>query len=414
MIGNRNVWHDGLPGSWSIVPFGYLFDIQQGKALNQRAREGEPQCRFLRTSNVLWGELELSSVDTMEFTHAEQSKFALRPGDLLVCEGGDIGRTAMWSGAIEDCYYQNHLHRCRAKTSDVDPEFFMFWMRFAVKSQNMYAGHGNVTTIANLSKSRLAAFTVPHPPLSEQRAIAHVLRTVQQAKEATEQVNTAAQELKLGFICKYVAREDLPETWTRRPIGELASRVEYGISKRGGRSGAYPILRMNSIADGQVETDDLQWVDLTPEEFERFRLERGDVLFNRTNSIDKVGKSALFDLDGDWVFASYLLRVVVEPDLLDPRFLNYVLGAPATKATLRGLAVRAVSQANINATKLKDLLVPVPPISDQRRIAEIVQTVDQKIAAEEARRDALAILFDSLLHDLMTARLQVTDLKVPA
>ena len=157
--------------------------------------------------------------------------------------------------------------------------------------------------------------------------------------------------------------------WSLRPIGELASRVEYGISKRGGRTGAYPILRMNSISDGKVETDDLQWVDLTPVEFDRFRLVRGDVLFNRTNSIEKVGKSAYFDLDGDWVFASYLLRVVAKPDLLEPRFLNYFLGAPSTKATLKGLAVRAVSQANINATKLKGLAMPVPPMSEQRQIA---------------------------------------------
>jgi type I restriction enzyme S subunit len=246
--------------------------------------------------------------------------------------------------------------------------------------------------------------------LEEQRAIAHVLRTVQQAKEATEQVIAAARELKASLVGVYVTPEETPRMWSTRAIEEVASRVEYGISKRGGPAGRYPILRMNSISNGRVITDDLQWVDLTDDEFRRFKLERGDVLFNRTNSIDKVGKAAYFDLDGDWVFASYLLRVAADNAVLDPRFLNYFLGAPSTQARLKGLATRAVSQANINATKLKDLTMPVPPLLEQRDIADAIQAVDAKVDAEEAGRDALATLYNSLLQDLMSARLRVADL----
>jgi type I restriction enzyme S subunit len=297
---------------------------------------------------------------------------------------------------------------------DVDPQYlyYLAW------SDHLLAPSRELVSGSTPSRQRvdLLAFLrleVPVPPLPEQRAIAYVLSRVQRAKEATEQVIDAAQDLKLSFVSTYVARGEPLETWLVQPIGELASRVEYGISKRGGKTGAYPILRMNSISDGQVESDDLQWVDLAPEEFHRFRLARGDVLFNRTNSIEKVGKAAYFDLDGDWVFASYLLRIVAKPDVLEPRFLNYFLGAPATRARLKQLATRAVSQANINATKLRGLTMPVPPILEQSHIADTVQAVDRKIAAEVARRDALATLLDSLLHDLMTARLRVTDPEIP-
>lgn len=277
-----------------------------------------------------------------------------------------------------------------------------------------FVAHAVATTTGvnhpRTSWNAIRKYEIAVPLLSEQRAIAHVLRTVQQTKEATEQVIAAAKELKKSMVSEYVARDELPEAWSREPVANVASRVEYGISKRGTQTGAYPILRMNSISEGQVETDDLQWVDLTSEEFDRFRLTRGDVLFNRTNSIEKVGKSAYFDLDGDWVFASYLLRVAAKPDVLEPRFLNYFLGAPSTRTRLRELATRAVSQANINATKLRGLTMPVPPLSEQREIANAVGVVDRKIAAEEARRDAFATLFDSLLHDLMTAKLRVNDL----
>ncbi len=297
----------------------------------------------------------------------------------------------------------------------LDPQYlyFLAWSdHLLVPSRELVSG--STPSRQRVDASAFLRLQVPIPPLPEQRAIAHVLRTVQRAKEATEQVITAARDLRISFVNAYVARKDVPETWSLHPIGEVAARVEYGISRRGSQTGAYPILRMNSISDGQVEIDDLQWVDLTNEEFDRFRLTRGDVLFNRTNSIEKVGKSAYFDLDGDWVFASYLLRVATKPDVLEPRFLNYFLGAPSTQARLRGLATRAVSQANINATKLKGVTMPVPPLSQQREIADAVQVVDRKIAAEEARRDALSTLFDSLLHDLMTARLRVADLGVLA
>jgi type I restriction enzyme S subunit len=290
-----------------------------------------------------------------------------------------------------------------------DPDF----INFAVSSPEFVdrvARHQRGTGYPAVSDRDVLAEVIRLPPLPEQRAIAHVLRTVQRAKEATEQVIAAARALKASLVSEYVTREEPPETWSTKAIGDVASRVEYGISKRGGRVGRYPILRMNNISDGRIVAEDLQWVDLTDEEFRRFKLGRGDVLFNRTNSIDKVGKSAYFDLDGDWVFASYLLRVSVDEAALDPRFLNDFLGAPSTQATLRGLATRAVSQANINATKLKDLAVSFPSLPEQREIADAIQAVDAKFDAEVARYEALAALFDSLLHDLMSASLRVADL----
>ena len=129
----------------------------------------------------------------MDFTEEEEQKFALQRGDLLVCEGGEVGRTAMWEGQMQGVYYQNHLHRLRARSDSVNPAFVMYWLQTAFTLLNLYSGSSNKTTIPNLSRGRLAAFPIPLPPLDEQREIARMLQAVD-AKIAAEQTRRAALE----------------------------------------------------------------------------------------------------------------------------------------------------------------------------------------------------------------------------
>lgn len=183
---------------------------------------------------------------------------------------------------------------------------------------------------------------------------------------------------------------------------------------RGNQEGMYPILRMNNLIDGRVDTLDLQYVDLDVVNFKKFLLNKGDVLFNRTNSHDLVGKTSLFELEDDFVFASYLIRVV--PDILQlvPEYLNYYLNWDTTQRRLKMLASRGVSQSNINATKLRGFAIPSPSSLVQQKIASILSAVDEKIEKEENDKKALEELFKTLLHELMTAKLRVNHPEVKA
>lgn len=287
-----------LPEDWRVVKLGDLFDIRQGKAVSAKGRVNEFRRPFLRTANVFWGRLDLIHLDTMTFSADEVQRLMLQPEDLLVCEGGDIGRTAIWRGEIPECYYQNHLHRLRAKTPDVDPLYVMYWMQAAYKVLGLYVGTGNQTTIPNLSRSRLAEFLLPLPPLPEQRAIANVLSTVQQARERTNAVIAATRELKrslmrhvftygpvpVGEIGRVKLKETeiglVPEEWEITPIADVFD-VQLGkmLSPKARRgANPTPYLRNQDVRWGRVNTTCLPVMDFDEREAQKFDLRRGDVL----------------------------------------------------------------------------------------------------------------------------------------
>jgi len=174
--------------------------------------------------------------------------------------------------------------------------------------------------------------------------------------------------------------KNLPKGWTYVKLGDVLTMAQYGLSMPSGDQGQYPMFRMNNFRDGKVIAENLVYVDLTDKEAEKFLLEPNDILFNRTNSPALVGKSGLFDLPGEYVFASYLVRLRVNEKLADPRFINYFLNDDKTKQELKALSTAGVSQSNINPTTLRQkLMLPLPSLHEQQRIAAILSACDRVI-----------------------------------
>ncbi|MDR1163388.1 MAG: restriction endonuclease subunit S [Candidatus Accumulibacter sp.] len=268
---------------------------------------------------------------------------------------------------------------------------------------------------------------MPDIELQEQTRAADTLEMIQAAMAVEDKAAENAQELKRAAMTRLftrglrgeASRETeiglVPESWDILTINDVALATQYGLSVRGQPQGRFPILRMNCQDDGRVVFRDLQYVDLDEATFAAFRLEAGDLLFNRTNSIEHVGRTAIFEDECDTVFASYLVRLRVNASRCVPQFLNYFMNRREVQSDIKRFASRAVGQANINATKLRMVAFPLPAtLDEQREIVAILDALDRKIALHRQKRAVLEELFQSLLHKLMTSEIRIADLDLSA
>lgn len=168
---------DPIPESWEVAPLGDYFEIVQGLSLRGNLATNGTGIPFLRTSNVYWGRIDLSNISRMDVETTAMRD--LQYDDLLVCEGGEIGRAAVWSNEIENCTYQNHVYRLRPTVKGkINPKFAMRWLEEGFCHRRVYEGTGNKTTIPNLSRSRLSELKMPITTLDEQNEMVAILDAV--------------------------------------------------------------------------------------------------------------------------------------------------------------------------------------------------------------------------------------------
>ncbi len=341
---------------------------------------------------------------------------ALPKDSILVGCIGNVGKIGMTPDEKAATNQQINALVCR---SSYDPHFIYYCLVFNRPNLEKAAVK---TTVPILNKSNFEDFEILVPPLPEQRKIAAVLSLVQRAIEQQERLIALTTELKKALMHKLFTEGvrgepqkmteigPVPESWEVVELGEVLELAQYGLSKKGVELGNYPILRMTNQVNGRIVSNDLQWVKIDKEEFRKFAVEKGDILFNRTNSFELVGRTAIFDIEGDYVFASYLIRLRLFRSRLNPFFLNFYFNSDETQVRLKSIATRAVSQSNISATRLKGFLIPLPEMDEQVAIINILDVLDSKVNIHEQKRSSLQSLFHSLLHQLMTGQRRVHEI----
>jgi type I restriction enzyme, S subunit len=193
----------------------------------------------------------------------------------------------------------------------------------------------------------------------------------------------------VGFTFLNKSGADLSSgTYPVSDLGSLITMVQYGTSEKANLSEqGTPIIRMNNIVNGELDLKNLKHVSLSEHEIEKLLLEEGDILFNRTNSKELVGKCACFNVSGEFVFASYLIRLRADRSKADPEYLAQVINSPIGRQQIDALSRQILGQANINSEELRGLAIPIPPPSMQRKLMSRIRKEKEEIAKEQGLLD---------------------------
>ena len=306
--------------------------------------------------------------------------------------------------------------------------FVYYWLQMRRPTLTVLSAGGGQP---NLSQDDLRQLRIPAPPLDEQRAIAAFLdretAKIDGLVARKERLIELLQEKRAVLITRAVTRGldpdvpikdsgvewlgEIPAHWEVMPLKRLLSRCDYGISENLGGSGDIRVLTMAHIQQGEVELPDdgsISSVDRT------MVLEFGDLLFNRTNSRELVGKVGMFrGNQGDHVtFASYLVRLTAREGV-EPEWLNYLLNSSGVLGMARSMALLSVNQANLNPTKYKQIVVPTPVLSEQQTIAGYLRCettkIDALIAKVRQAIDHLKEFRTALISAAVTGKIDVRE-----
>jgi len=278
--------------------------------------------------------------------------------------------------------------------SKIDPNYLMKALR-ASRPQILALCSGS--THKTMYVRQAERLKVLLPPLEEQRRIAAILDAADalraKRRQALAKLDTLTQAIFIDMFGDPVSN---PKGWLMSRIGGAIDSATYGTGKKAGPKGEYAVLRMGNLTyAGEIDFGDLKYVDLEGKELDRHLVHSGDVLFNRTNSAQLVGKTAVYRGPEPIAYAGYLIRL--RPgDRLESEYLGAFMNLPSTKQKLRSMCKNIVGMANINATEVQRIEIPLPPVALQREFVVARDEVGARI--EHSRRQAES--FDTLFASL--------------
>lgn len=207
-----------------------------------------------------------------------------------------------------------------------------------------------------------------------------------------------------GIIAHHSIPFEVPNSWEWAEIGSFTYDLQYGTSEKSSKEGSVPVLRMGNITRvGTVDYSDLVYSS-NKSDIQKYALQKDDLLFNRTNSSEWVGKTAIFKSNGSAIYAGYLIRV--RCIMMNPNYLNYVMNSSYHRAWCNKVKSDAVNQSNINAQKLSKHLIPIPPIKEQERIVNTITYYLSFIEDIENQKERLSLTLQKMKRRILDLALQ--------
>ena len=320
--------------------------------------------------------ISCSFITEDDYETAKAGNSAPQRGDVLFSKDGTVGKVYVVE-TDQPFAVLSSLAILRPKKDAVDAKFLGYVLRSPrVLDDALKRKTGSA--IRRVILSDLKKVQIPLPPLPEQRRIVEILDKADalraKRRAALAHLDTLTQYI---FLDMFGDPATNPKGWPVRTIRDLLESASYGTSEKAEATGEFPVLRMNNITrTGEMDFAELKYMDLKEDQRERYLVRIGDVLFNRTNSADLVGKTAIYREANPMAYAGYLIRLRVNRKY-EPEYLAAFLNTVYSKRVLRSMCKSIIGMANINATELQALRIPVPPHPVQHEFAGCITAVEK-------------------------------------
>lgn len=376
-----------------------IFDLQMGKTPSRSNPE------YWNSNDHKWisiGDLSRCGKyieDTKEYLSdkaVEESGISIIPaGTVVMSFKLSIGKTAI---IPEPMYSNEAIMSFRDKhVIDILPDYTYYML----SSRDWDTGTNKAVMGKTLNKATLSKIKVKVHGIAEQKEIVRVLDKLNAVIEARQmEIQKLEDLIKARFVEMFGTYPANEKGWDTGTIRDLVTEVRYGSSRKAadGELGKYPYLRMNNITyGGELDLTDTKTIDIPDEELDKCTVRRGDVLFNRTNSKELVGKTCVYNRDEMMVLAGFVVRVRLN-DKAYPEFVSVFLNTDFSKQMLLNMCKTAIGQANINAQELQNIGIYIPPKDIQREFIMFKDQVDKSKAVIQKSLEEAQLLFDSLMQ----------------
>ena len=317
----------------------------------------------------------------------------LPTGTVILSSRAPIGKTAI--AGCEMCCNQGF------KNLICSDAVYNEYLYFFLKSKTDYLNSlGRGATFKEISKSIVENIEIPLPEVNQQKEIAEKFKKLEQLISLRKQQLAKLDELvKARFVEMFGTFPANPFRWSIGKIQDVVSDVRYGSSRPAVEGGKYPYLRMNNITySGELDLRDTKRIDIPDSELDKCTVRRGDVLFNRTNSKELVGKTCVYNRDELMVLAGFVIRVRIN-ERIRPEVLSAFLNMDFSKRMLIGMCKTAIGQANINAKELQNIDLYIPPIELQDQFVTLKNKIDQQKQTVQQSLEKLELLKKALMQE---------------
>jgi type I restriction enzyme S subunit len=395
-----------IPEDWDVSTVGREFEIKLGKMLDAERNTGGPK-PYLGNKAIQWGRIDFNDLPTVPMTRADIESYRLREGDLLVCEGGEVGRAAIWHGPIDECYYQKAIHRLRA-LHGFEPSLMVGLLRRWADSGRL-ANYVTKTSIAHLPREKFLVITMPVPPQAEQRLISQVLcdldalvaqldgliakkRNIKQA--AMQELLTGKLrlpgfegewvEVVLGEHAKFFKGKGLPKS-------DLTPYGEYGCV----HYGELFTLYNESIRETRSYTHKVDNL---------FFSAANDVLMPTSDVTPRgLAKASCICRNGI-VIGGDILVIRPNPGAINGTFLSYLIRRDSAQI-LR--LVTGSTVYHIYSGDMKRFAFHLPTVIEQEAIVELLDDLGAELESLEVSLGKAQAIMQGMMQQLLTGKIRL-------